>query len=296
MTRVLVLGGVTYDTIIQLDNLPQPIPQTIFSKSTYQAVGGTGAGKALNLAKLGFDVTFHAFIGDDEEGTLIRQEMAKNDVRFIYDLDPNGTEQHINLMDAQGNRISIYTNSATYEPDFTPDRLMAEIQRNDIIVLNIINYCRYLIPFIKAAHKDIWCDLHDYDGHNPYHHDFVQAADFVTFSSDAMPNYKNFMQDCIWNGKHLVVCTHGKDGSTTLTVDGQWIDTPALSYPMVDSNGAGDAFFSGLLYGMQMQFSTSKSLRFASVAGGLSISSTTLANPDLSPEYINAEYRKHYSE
>jgi sugar/nucleoside kinase (ribokinase family) len=295
MTRILVLGGVTYDTIIQLDSLPQPIPQTIFSKTSYQAVGGTGAGKALNLAKLGFHVTLHGFIGDDDDGMFIQHEMAKNDVRFIYDTDPNGTERHTNLMDESGNRISIYTHSATFEPDFAPDDLMPEIQRADIVVLNIINYCRYLIPFIQAARKELWCDLHDYDGQNPYHQDFVQAADTVTFSSDAMPDYKDFMQDCIWNGKKLAVCTHGKDGSTALTADGQWIETPALNYPLVDSNGAGDAFFSGLLYGIQTQTSIGRSLRYASVVGGLSVSSNQLANETLSERYLLAEYHKHYA-
>lgn len=294
--RVLIIGGVTYDTIIQLDSLPQPLPQTIFSKASYQAVGGTGAGKALNLAKLGFDVTLHGFIGDDDDGMLIRHEMAKNDVRFIYDIDPKGTEQHTNLMDKNGNRISIYTNSATFDPDFAPDDLMPEIQKCDVVVLNIINYCRYLIPFIKASRKEIWCDLHDYDGHNPYHQDFVQAADIVTFSSDKMADYKDFMQDCIWNGKKLAVCTHGKNGSTALSTDGQWIDTPALNYPLVDSNGAGDAFFAGLLYGMQAQSSVGRSLCYASVVGGLSVESKQLANENLSEQLLLAEYHKHYAE
>lgn len=294
MTRVLVLGGVTYDTIIQLDQLPQPKPQTIFSEESYQVVGGTGAGKALNLKKLGLEVTFHAFIGDDRYGEIIRQTMKDAGVRFLYDVDPAGTEQHTNLMDEQGRRISIYTQLATYEPDFAPDTLTVEIQRSDLVVLNIISYCRYLIPFIKAAGKDIWCDIHDYDGENPYHRDFIQAGDILTFSSDAMRDYRYFMEDCIWNGKKLVVCTHGKVGSTALTAAGQWIETPALDYPLVDSNGAGDAFFAGLLYSYNEGLPISQCLRLATIAGGLTVTSHQLAADTLSVDQLESEYKKHY--
>jgi acarbose 7IV-phosphotransferase len=54
--RVLVLGGVSYNTMIHVDRFPQPEPQTMFSRRVHDTVGSTGAGKALNLSKLGFDV------------------------------------------------------------------------------------------------------------------------------------------------------------------------------------------------------------------------------------------------
>ena len=63
MTKILVLGGVSVNTMIYLDQFPQPTPQTVFSKGYHETIGSTGAGKALNLKKLGLDVTLHGLIG-----------------------------------------------------------------------------------------------------------------------------------------------------------------------------------------------------------------------------------------
>ena len=72
MKNILVLGGVSYNMMIYLGAFPQPEPQTVFSQGFHETVGSTGAGKALNLAKLGLDVTLHGMIGADDLGQKIR--------------------------------------------------------------------------------------------------------------------------------------------------------------------------------------------------------------------------------
>jgi acarbose 7IV-phosphotransferase len=161
--------------------------------------------------------------------------------------------------------------------------------------LNISNYCRNLIPLIKKHHKEIWCDIHDYSRNNAYHQDFIEAADYIFMSSDQMPDYKNFFEELIQRGKKLAVCTHGADGSSALTSDRQWIETPIInSYQRVDTNGAGDAFFSGFLYAYTAGLSIRESLQMGTVVSGLCITSRELAFPDLTPELAKAEFKKHY--
>lgn len=80
--NVLVVGGVTYDTIIQTDKFPLPVPQTLFSKESYKMIGGTGSGKALNLSKLGFNTTLHAQFGDDNEGLEIKKYFKNHNINL----------------------------------------------------------------------------------------------------------------------------------------------------------------------------------------------------------------------
>ncbi|MBN1875773.1 MAG: carbohydrate kinase family protein [Anaerolineae bacterium] len=297
MTKVLVLGGVSINTMIYIDRFPNPQPQTVFSKGYHETLGSTGAGKALNLKKLGLDVTLHGLIGDDYYGNCIREYMERAGVPFIYDLDPQGTKRHLNLMDDNGGRISIFFAYGTYEPDIDIRRIESLIQDNDYVVLNVINYCRKLIPIIKRHNKQIWCDIHDYDGRNTYHQEFIEVADYLFLSSDALPNYKLFMQQQIERGKKLVVCTHGKDGATALTVYRQWIETPSIAaYKLRDTNGAGDSFFSGFLYGHTKGYSTNKCLRIGAIVAGLCITCQELAYPDLSEARMEIEYKKHYGD
>lgn len=293
--KVLVTGGVTHDMLIYLDEFPQPVGQTLFSKGYHEAIGGTGAGKALNLNRLGLDVTFHAMLGEDTPGQLIQSQFAAENLKFIYDVDPRGTERHINLMADNGERISIYTHYATFEPEFNLKQIAPYIRLSDVVVLNIINYCRHLIPLIKVNSKPIWCDIHNYDGEKPYHRDFVEAADYLFLSSEALPDYRGFMEQQIAAGKKLVVCTHGKHGSTALTEQGEWLETPIIEGIKVrDTNGAGDSFFAGVLYGHLHQYPLRISLQLGALVAALCVQSSELFHPDLSAAFLQSEYQRVY--
>lgn len=295
MKKVLVLGGTTFDTIISLDKLPEPKPQTIHYATFHETLGSTGAGKALNLRKLNIPSVLHSIIGNDFYGKNIIQSLQQEDVTFIYDIDEKGTERHVNLMDSDGNRISIFVTQSSDEPIFDIPRLEKLIQECDIVVLNIIAYTKQLISLCKKYNKPIWTDLHDYDDHNPYHEDFIEIADYIFMSSDNLSDYKSVMKRFIEAGKQLVVCTHGKKGATAHTKDGRWMNMDIIEeYKFRDANGAGDSFFSGFLYGFLQQRTTEDCLRFGTICAGLCITSTELANDELSEELLQREYEKYY--
>ena len=99
-------------------------------------------------------------------------------------------------------------------------------------------------------------------------------------SSDKLTGYRDFMTQIIESGKKLVVCTHGKEGSTALTSDGKWLETPVIGdYTRLDTNGAGDGFFAGFLYGHSEGYDLPTCLRLGTIVGGLTVSSTELLAP-----------------
>lgn len=296
MQKIFVAGDVTFNSLLYLEAFPQPRSQTVFSRGFHETVGGTAAGKALNLHRLGFNVTLHGLIGDDLYGERIRAVFERERLTFVYDLDPKGTQRHVNLMADSGGRISIYAAYATFDPVIDLVRLETIIGESDYVVLNLSNYCRRLIPLARQHNKPVWCDVHDYDGANLYHQEFIEAADTLTLSSDALPDYRSFMERMIAAGKRLVICTHGKQGATALTPDGRWIEAPALTgYQQVDTNGAGDAFFAGVLSGHAAGDPVEKSLRLGAVVAGLCVSSSELYYPSLSPALVEAEYTRRYA-
>jgi sugar/nucleoside kinase (ribokinase family) len=171
------------------------------------------------------------------------------------------------------------------------------LEDSDYVALSITRPYASLIPLIEEYGQEIWCDLHDYDGVNEYHRAFVEASQYLFLSSDAMADYRGFMERMVEEGKKLVVCTHGRRGSSALTRGGTWIDTPAIEQPqLVDTNGAGDAFFAGFLYGDAQGYSVEVALRYATIAGGLSTRSDELAFRGMSAGLIEGEYRKYYGE
>lgn len=295
MTPVLILGGTTYDHIVYLDQFPQPIPQTIHQARFRETTGSTGSGKALCLCKLDVTSSLYSMLGDDLYGKLIIGHLNKSGVDFIYDIDPAGTERHINLMNAEGNRISMFITQSSEHPAFDQSLLAEKLDQSGLLVLNIIAYCKDFIPLLSGYTKPIWTDLHDYTDNNPYHEPFIESANTIFLSSDNLPDYKVTMQQLISRGKRLVICTHGKAGSTALTPEGEWIHEPALThFPLVDSNGAGDNYFAGFLYAWLQGKSTRECMRYGTLCGGLCITSAELVAEELSRELLEELYNQFY--
>jgi sugar/nucleoside kinase (ribokinase family) len=213
------------------------------------------------------------------------------------DYDPAGTNTHINIMDIHGNRHPVKIIIPSADPDIDMDRLENLIAAHEIIALNVNPYCRKTIPIIRKYHQDIWCDLGDYETGNRYFDDFYEAASFVTMSGIHIKDQRSLLEKMISDGKKLAVITNGKEGSIALTESGELIETEAVTaYPRVDTNGAGDSFFAGLLYGHVNGHSVRQSVRMATIVAGLTVSSTELFSRDLSPAKLQAEYQKHYGD
>jgi acarbose 7IV-phosphotransferase len=293
--RVLVLGGLSFDTIVYLDVLPPPVPHMVTASRFHETIGETGAGKALNLEKLGFEVVLHALLGGDALGDRLAARLEQDRIDFIREPDPRGTRRHVNLMDASGDRLSIRIAQEGPEPRIDHRRVAALLPECDYVVLNIDDYCRDLIQPITSAGKEIWCDIHDYNGHNPYHEDFIAAADYLFLSSDLLPGYRAFMERMRRSGKRLVVCTHGRDGSSALSADGQWVEVRSLpDMPLRDSNGAGDAYFAGYLYGHARGYDVGRCMQLGTLVGGLCITSSELAHPELSRAWLETAWSQQY--
>ncbi|ULQ55885.1 carbohydrate kinase family protein [Flavihumibacter rivuli] len=290
--HIAILGGTTFDHIVYLPDLPRPEPHTIHQARFNEGTGSTGSGKALALTRLGMQNTLYSVVGDDAWGEKIRDYLAAQGVQTIVDLDPAGTERHINIMDQHGGRISMFITQSSERIAFNEPAVRQLLERSSVIVLNIIAYCRHLIPLLKGMDKPVWTDLHDYDGSNAYHQDFIDAAQYIHLSSDNLPDYKATMQQLIERGKELVICTHGKQGASLLTRKGEWLEQPALpNVDIVDSNGAGDSFFSGFLFAYLQDYPLQKCLQYGAVCGAIAVTSPALVHEQLSPEMVEEKLK-----
>lgn len=295
MTPVLILGGTTYDHIIYLEQFPSPVPQTIHEARFQETTGSTGSGKAICLRKLEVPSSLYSILGDDLYGHRIINDLQKAGVDFKYDIDPAGTERHVNLMNAAGNRISMFITQSSTQPSYNQTMVKEMINSSGMLVLNIIAYCKGFIPLLKNYTKPIWTDLHDYTDKNPYHEPFIETATTVFLSSDNLADHKHTMQELISRGKQLVICTHGGAGSTALTAAGEWFDQPALSgFSMVDTNGAGDNYFAGFLYARLRGKSIRECMRYGTICGALCITSAKLVAEELSASLLEQAYRQYY--
>jgi sugar/nucleoside kinase (ribokinase family) len=282
---VLVVGGSCWCVLVHA--YPVPGHEVAEGVHAHATVGCMGPGKALNLRRLGFPTTLHTVIGADQPGQRIQERLAGEDVRVVFDLDPVGTNTHVNLMDRAGNRRGVPIITPTREPAMDLARLEASIAAADLIVLNPNDFCRQAIPAIRRYRRPVWADLGDFEPENPYFDAFRAVADVVTMSGIHVPDQPSLLDALIAEGKQLAVITNGRDGSLARDASGQVLHTAAQAdVPMVDTNGAGDSFHAGLLYGIATGRPVVEALQLATVVAGLTVASLDLFHPALSPALV----------
>src|SRR4051794_10549735 len=282
--RVVAFGAASWNTMIRVERFPPPEPASIFPPAWHETIGSSGAGKAMNLGRLGVDVTLHCLIGDDEHGERIRAGLTTAGVRLSVVPDPTGSGRHVNLMDVAGRRMSFLLHVGDRTARFDGPDVEAMIAPADEVLIAITDAARPVLEIARRVGKRTWTDLHATDGERDWERDFW-TADRVFFSGERLADPRPFMTRLRDDGRELVVCTLGERGAIALTGDGHWIEVPAVPVAtVVDTNGAGDAFLAGVVFGDLRGLPIERSLAIAA-----RVAAAAVQSPDLAPATIDLD-------
>ncbi|MGW0551086.1 carbohydrate kinase family protein [Streptomyces altiplanensis] len=283
---VLVVGGSGVDTVVRVDSLPVPLADSIGVPPVREWPGHTGGNVALGCRALGLEVKFIDFIGDDWAGGQVRERLAKGGVDFEPLISPAGTRRAVNLVDSTtGRRMSFYDARDPEDLRMPRDFYLPHLRRTGHVHLSVMNFARHLLDDIQELGVPVSTDLHDWDGLADHHREFALRCDLVFLSAaGAGERFASVMRDILREGRaQAVVATAGADGSYLLTRDGSRTPHPIPATvppgPVVDSNGAGDAYVSGFLYGRLTGRGLEECARLGARAGAQAC--TTEGNTDL---------------
>ncbi len=246
MSSVFVAGPASWNTLVVLDRLPEPVPHMQFAEDSWETVGGTSAGKALSLAALGCGVTLYGASATDEAGMRVRAALADAGVPTLW-ADGPVTERHLNLMTRAGERVSLYLASPPPADGAADAVIEAAMRASDVLVLDLAAEPLRLLPLARRTGRPIWVDVHDYDGEEAFHRPFLDVADAVFCNADRLDDPVAFLCSRVAAGASLAVCTLGAEGAVAIDADGREHRVRAVATDVVDTNGAGDAFFAGVL-------------------------------------------------
>ncbi|GAA3980095.1 hypothetical protein GCM10022384_31830 [Streptomyces marokkonensis] len=270
-TDVLVLGGAGVDTIVHVPELPLPYADSyMIQPGIVTRAGQSGDFVALGVSALGLRTHHIDVLGADPEGDLVRALYRDRGIPFTEVHSAAGTKRAVNLVGPDGRRLSLYDDTRSQETDRLPEdtvRALAAASRHAHVV--ITHPCAHALPLLRESGVTVSTDLHDWDGANPYHEPFALAADLVFLSTTALADPEHTMRDIAARGRaRIVVGTAGAEGAYLL-VEGHLSHVPTVTppAPVVDSNGAGDAFAAGFLFGWLGGADPLRCARYGAIAG-----------------------------
>lgn len=269
---LVVFGGVGIDTIVQVPALPLPMADSIHVPAVRDYVAHTGNGVALGSHALGRVTELADFIGDDPQAALIHARYRERGLDFTWVIHESGTRRSVNLVDAAGQRLSLYDGRHPDELRMAREVYLPLLERTRHAHFSIMPWARDLYDDAQALGVPVSTDLHDYDGVNPYYDDFALRSEVVFMSTAAMGDrFEAVMRRILTHGRaEVVVATSGALGSCFMTRAQQTLvhqPCAGLGTPIIDSNGAGDAFSSAFLAGYAENLPLARCMRMGAIAG-----------------------------
>ncbi len=269
---LVVFGGVGIDTIVHVPALPLAMADSIHVGPVRDYVAHTGNGVALASHALGRATTLVDFIGDDPQAALVHARYRERGLLFNYLIHPSGTRRSVNLVDPAGRRLSLYDGRH-------PEALRMErayyrpfLERATHAHFSIVPWAADLYDDAQELGVPVSTDLHDWDGGNPYYHPFAYRSDIVFMSTAAMGGrHEEVMREIFAQGRaQVVVATAGATGSYVMRRDEQvsrHVRVAGMGRPIVDSNGAGDAFAAAFLAGYAEERPVLECMQMGAIAG-----------------------------
>jgi acarbose 7IV-phosphotransferase len=267
---VMVIGGAGIDTIVRVPDLPLPYADSLMVDPIESYVAHTGTAVALGTRALGLRVKFVDFLGEDTFGDLVRRRFDEEKLDFSWLPSAAGTTRAVNLVSADGRRMSFYDPRGVPEQRLPEDFYEGWLARARHVHVCITGHARHVLPVALRHTATISTDLHDWDGVADHHKDFAYAADHVFMSAANLGERRDaVLTEVLARGRaRTVVAADGARGAYLALPDGirhfPAVTPPA---PVVDSNGAGDAFVSGFMSGVLRGVPVEECMRRGLLAG-----------------------------
>jgi acarbose 7IV-phosphotransferase len=250
---VVVLGGSGIDTIVRVDSLEIPPGDYVSVPPIRDYVAHSGNGVALGLHALGLRTKFIDFLGDDRLGQQILARYAQVSLDFSYLIAPAGTPRSVNLVDPEGRRFSFYDGRHPADLRLPREFLLPFLERARHVHVSNGPSTRDVFDETERLGLSTSTDLDAWDGGRPAARSFAYRSDVVFLSAAKIQSRcDELMWDILAHGRAgLVVVTDGAAGCRVLSRADRKVQIyPAVApeRPVIDSNGAGDAFSSAFLF------------------------------------------------
>ncbi|MBC7003947.1 ribokinase [Photobacterium sp. BZF1] len=283
MNKLVVLGSVNADHVLQVASFPRP-GETLHGHSYCVIPGGKGANQAVAAARLGADIAFIACVGDDSFGHEMRETFAKDGMNtdgVMIEKDmPTGIAM-IQVAATGENSIAI---SAEANGCLSPARIEPHhnlIKQADTLLMQLETPMATIEAAAKVAKQAGTRVVLNPAPAQPLSDDLLQHIDMITpneTEAELLTGIK--VTDTISaqkaadalheKGIKQVMITLGSQG-VWVSENGQGRQVPGFRVDAKDTTAAGDTFNGALLTGLQEKKPMDDAIRFAHASAAISV-------------------------
>ena len=303
----LICGSLAYDTIMVFPErfkdhiLPDKVHMLNVSflvPEMRRQYGGVAGNIAYNLKMLGGDPYPMATVGDDFGPYQRRLESLGISTRYIRHLEGEFTPQAFITTDMDDNQITAFHPGAMQESQLNnvgdtegitlgivaPDGREAMLQHS-------ADFQRHGIPHIFDPGQAM--TLFDGDDLKT----FIRQANWVVandYEFQLIRERTGLSTEEIAGQVEALIITRGGDGSTLVTSSGEEHIETVKPTAILDPTGCGDAYRSGLLYGLLNNLDLTTGCRIGSVMGALKVAVQGPQNHSHTLEEIVERFKQAY--
>ncbi len=275
--RILCVGHVTYDITFPCDSFPIENTKTRYHEKE-ECAGGPASIAAFLLGKWNQDVEIAGQVGNDDFGRKIKKEFALNRVNtenLILNDDISTSNSVVLANRSNGSRtILTYTpkhnNMPVFIPQKAPDIILIDGYEYEASKQLLKKYPKAISVIDAGRDKKEIIELASMVNYVVCSKEFSEKVTGLKIDF----NYKQTLVDVYTKMetmfKNNIVITLENQGCLYRD-QGQIKIMPSIKVKTIDSTGAGDIFHGAFVYGLANNFDYEKTLKFANIAGALSV-------------------------
>ncbi|KKD59223.1 ribokinase [Grimontia sp. AD028] len=304
MNKLVVLGSVNADHVLQVPSFPRP-GETLHGRNYQVIPGGKGANQAVAAARLKADIGFIACVGDDPFGVNIRESFKCDGINISgvkMQADcPTGIAM-IQVSDSGENSICI---SAEANAKLTAEAIEPELER--------IRHAEYLLMQLETPLDGIELAAQIGKRHdtkvilNPapareLPESLLACIDIITPNETEAEVLTGVKVEDDASAKAAADILHGKGIETvmiTLGAKGVYVSqngegqiVPGFRVEATDTTAAGDTFNGAFVTGLMESMPLESAIKFAHAAAAISVTrfgaQTSIPTRDEVDEFLKA--------
>ncbi|PEY42147.1 ribokinase [Bacillus cereus] len=275
MPNIAVVGSISMDLVAVSKKRPKA-GETVIGEAFHTVPGGKGANQAVAAARLGANVAMIGAVGNDDYGKVVRNNLENERIFIDYVVPVTGGTTgiaHIVLAE-EDNSIVVVQGANRLVNQQIVDRAKDLLVKADMVVLQLE------IPLETVEYVLDICEEHKIPVMlNPAPAqvlpvDILEKATYITPNEHecriVLDDFTSPIEELLAKYPNKLFMTEGGKG-VRFHNGTEMVHVPSISVEVVDTTGAGDTFNGALAVALSEGETLQKAIRFANIAGGLSV-------------------------